>query len=412
MSSSSKVPDQFLNTFEVRSGTNIPADDNNGNVPPEYLYCFNVDGDAIMSDAAEETAPGLVDIVDMEWVHYTGTETGIVATSPQEPNLKRLMDLGYYKVNRSTAKSLEVVPIVSTERVVKVVQKANKGSENAKTRGPYNSYSPHKIQELIDLVFLSGFSARKAAFDLGFAVRTAQHYCRQYRLDDDKVLPGKKYVSKPNNRKLSPEHTKFLADYFDSNVTGTLWQARDALYEKFGFSLSLSAIHNHLVSHCTVTVKKLEKIPAARVTDRVINLRKQVVEEWAKDPEMDFTKNCVFIDEAGFNMHLRRNFGRSKIGTPAKAVVPTNRGISITIFGAIYHGGILDLTLRRPQPVSQPKKRKRNNGSSEENVEVNARIGSRTEHYLEFITGLMDTLDANNMKGKCYKLTIIIISYS
>ena len=108
---------------------------------------------------------------------------------------------------------------------------------------------------------------------------------------------------------------------------------------------------------------------------------------------------------------IRRNFGRSKIETPAKAVVPTNRGISITIFGAIYYGGILDLTLRRPQPVSLSKKRKRNNGSSEENAEVNARVGSRTEHYLEFINGLMDTLDANNMKGKYYKSTIIIISY-
>ncbi|KAI8875144.1 hypothetical protein K501DRAFT_136618, partial [Backusella circina FSU 941] len=59
---------------------------------------------------------------------------------------------------------------------------------------------------------------------------------------------------------------------------------------------------------------------------------------------------------------------------------------------------ILDLTLRRPQPVSQPKKRKRKNDSSEESVGVNARIGSRAEHYIEFISELMDTLDANNIK--------------
>lgn len=98
---------------------------------------------------------------------------------------------------------------------------------------------------------------------------------------------------------------------------------------------SLSANHNHLINHCTITAKKLEKLPAARVTPRVINLRRQIVEEWEKDSELDFTKNCMFIDEAGFNMHLRRNFGRSKIGTPAKDVVPTNRGVSITIFGEV-----------------------------------------------------------------------------
>ena len=200
-------------------------------------------------------------------------------------------------------------------------------------------------------------------------------------------------------KKLFAEQTKFLIDYFDENITATLWQARDELCEKFNISVSLAAVHNHLVNHCTVTFKKLEKLPAARITPQVINLRKQVIEDWERDPSMDFMKNCVFIDKVDFNMHLRRNFGRSKIGTPAKAVVPTNRGVSITIFGAIYHGGILDLTLRKPQPVPHQKKRKRNNSSSEQVPEVNARVGSRTEHYIEFIAGLMDTLDTDNMKG-------------
>ncbi|KAG1455085.1 hypothetical protein G6F56_007157 [Rhizopus delemar] len=76
-----------------------------------------------------------------------------------------------------------------------------------------------------------------------------------------------------------------------------------------------------------------------------------------------------------------------------------NFGISITIFSAIYHGGIIDLTLRKPQPVARPKKRKRNNDTIEENVEVNAKIGSRTEHCIDFISGVMDTLDADNLKG-------------
>lgn len=240
---------------------------------------------------------------------------------------------------------------------------------------------------LIELVFLCGYSAIKAALELGFAVRTAQHYCRQYRLDEDKVLFGKKPQSGGAPKKLFAEHTKFLTDYFNKKVTATLWQARDELCEEFNISVSLAAVHNHPVSHCIVTFQKLEKLPAERITPRVISLRKQVIEDWERDSSMDFMKNCVFIDEAGFNMHVRRNVDRSKIGTPAKGVVPTNRGISITIFDAIYHGGILDLTLRKPQPVPRPKKRKRNNGSSEQVPEVNARVGHRTEHYIKFITG-------------------------
>jgi hypothetical protein len=36
-----------------------------------------------------------------------------------------------------------------------------------------------------------------------------------------------------------------------------------------------------------------------------------------------------FLDEAGFNMHMRRNFGRSKNGVPAKVIIPSIEGISI-----------------------------------------------------------------------------------
>ncbi|KAI8885227.1 hypothetical protein K501DRAFT_180496, partial [Backusella circina FSU 941] len=59
--------------------------------------------------------------------------------------------------------------------------------------------------------------------------RAAQHYCRQYRLDDDKVLSGKNTQSGDIPKKLFAKYTKFLTDLFDENATGTLWQARGAL---------------------------------------------------------------------------------------------------------------------------------------------------------------------------------------
>ncbi|KAI8376860.1 hypothetical protein BD560DRAFT_391747 [Blakeslea trispora] len=46
-------------------------------------------------------------------------------------------------------------------------------------------------------------------------------------------------------------------------------------------------------------------------------------------------ENCVFNNEAGFSIHIRRNFGRSKRGQSAKAELPNNQGITITIVGAI-----------------------------------------------------------------------------
>ncbi|PIA17047.1 hypothetical protein COEREDRAFT_80760, partial [Coemansia reversa NRRL 1564] len=76
-----------------------------------------------------------------------------------------------------------------------------------------------------------------------------------------------------------------------------------------GFTISVSALHRHLVEKCRLTLKKLEKLPAEQNSDRVIALRKERVEQWKQMKDLDFTTNCVFIDKAGFNIHIHRNFG-------------------------------------------------------------------------------------------------------
>lgn len=118
---------------------------------------------------------------------------------------------------------------------------------------------------------------------------------------------------------------------------------------------------------------------------------------------MNWQSNCVFINEAGIDMHIRHNFGRSKRGTPAKSELPSNRGITITIIGAICEKGVIDLPLNKSKAVKRKstyiKKKKRDNGEVREVTELNARVGTRNEHFLKFLTGFMDTLDKHEMKG-------------
>lgn len=48
--------------------------------------------------------------------------------------------------------------------------------------------------------------------------------------------------------------------------------------------------------------------------------------------------------------------------------------------------------------MSDPKKRK---GYDEtEVVEINARVGTRREHFLEFLSSIMNTLGKHGMKGR------------
>jgi hypothetical protein len=57
---------------------------------------------------------------------------------------------------------------------------------------------------------------------------------------------------------------------------------------------------------------------------------------------------------------------------------------------------VIDISLRKPQAVSISKKRKANDTRA---MVVSGRVKTRTEHFLAYISNVMDVLDRNNMKG-------------
>jgi hypothetical protein len=386
-------------------------------VPIEYFNCFNTDEDEIMENADRYQVYSTEEVVDLPrlaFIEWECNSNQQVDETTVDPTMKRLVDFESWQQERKTidmnqTTSQPVIPIRAE------ISKSTKKKKNltANKRGPYRNYTPWQVQKLLDLVIETGMSARRVSIESGIAIRTGQSYVRQYKLKEDpEFLPGKKFgYQGGNNVKFSAEHTKFLINYFDTNSDAVLWEARDALISTFPeLNVSLSAIHNHLRDKCTLTLKKLGKIYESRNSERTINLRKEIVQKWINDPFMDYATNCVFIDEAGFNMHLRRNFGRSKRGIPAKTVVPSNRGLNISIIGAICEKGVIDLTIRKSRVVqpskSKSKKRKLNNdkkahisGDQIEANETEESAGTNANHFLKFIIGVLDCLDKNNMQG-------------
>ncbi|KAI8378880.1 hypothetical protein EDC96DRAFT_592445, partial [Choanephora cucurbitarum] len=255
----------------------------------------------------------------MEWHHWQ-PERDLEPKSKKvetEPSLKRLMDLdAFFQAQHDVDKSTK------NEKTVEFV-KTEKASSNSKVRGNYRSYAPQQIQELLDLVIEQGMSARQAGLSVGIAVRTAQHYVKLYKDDEEKRLPGVVRAKKGGvSKKLNAQHTSFLIDFYEKkNAAAVLWEARDALLSAFPDlgSISLSSLHYHLTKHASLTLKKLEKLVKARNADTTLEQRKEKVLQWKADREMSWEENCVFIDEAGFNLHIRRNFGRSKRGLPAES---------------------------------------------------------------------------------------------
>jgi hypothetical protein len=51
-----------------------------------------------------------------------------------------------------------------------------------------------------------------------------------------------------------------------------------------------------------------QALPVARTTERVIKLTNEKIEQWELAPSLDFTKICVFIDEAGLKLHIQQGY--------------------------------------------------------------------------------------------------------
>lgn len=131
--------------------------------------------------------------------------------------------------------------------------------------------------------------------------------------------------------------------------------------------------------------EKIRKNSSKRKAEETIILRKGRVQQFLDDKDMDFEKNRVFLDEAGFNLHIVCNRGWSAKGQPAKTIVPTNRLTSITVLGAMSSVGVIDISRRKPVSTSGSKKRKAPDGK-----EVKVIKGTNTDHYLAYLSNVTD----------------------
>jgi hypothetical protein len=83
---------------------------------------------------------------------------------------------------------------------------------------------------------------------------------------------------------------------------------------------------------------------------------------------------------------------------PIRDTKPGNghKAIAITILGIISQATVTDISVKKPQAVAISKKSKENDTKA---MVLNGRVGTRTEHFLAYISNVMDVLDRNIMKG-------------
>ncbi|KAG2191303.1 hypothetical protein INT47_005744 [Mucor saturninus] len=162
-----------------------------------------------------------------------------------------------------------------------------------------------------------------------------------------------------------------------------------------------SATIQDAVENLTATFEGLQikKNKIGRKKEAPLPARANWVDHWIGNG-MDYLNNCIFVDESGFDINMRRSHGWSQRGTEAIITTPSARGVSHTVIGAISAIGVVNLSMRESGNV----KRRKVVGATKRKApkdKLSVLKGTTGGHYLQFLSDTMDIMDEfPNMK--CY----------
>jgi hypothetical protein len=151
---------------------------------------------------------------------------------------------------------------------------------------------------------------------------------------------------------------------------------------------------------CNLSIKFVTRHPKDRNSHKTLEACANWIEEW-QNKGLHLMKNCVFLDEAGFDVNMRRSRGWAQRGKPAIEETTSARDISHTVIGAVSAFGVVNVSMREPDNVKKrrvvgAKKRK----AAEDAVAAAIPKGTTAGHFVQFISDTLDIMDElPNMKG-------------
>ncbi|KAG1396024.1 hypothetical protein G6F60_009883 [Rhizopus arrhizus] len=255
------------------------------------------------------------------------------------------------------------------------------------------------------------------ARELGIKNSTAKRWWEYYQETGEvPYKKSEKNVGRPHT--FTEEHEEYIQEIVKKDPQLCAVDIIDSLTSKFeDFSISKSQMNHHLKNNMFITVKKPTFEAKIRNSDDNLQTRYEWFMKW-KDSDIDFEKNCVFIDEAGFNINMRSNWARSTIGTPAFVELDKARAPSHTIIGAIHSSSVIHVAMKKTPPTKEGKGSKTCGKAGEiiieepivEYVEVESlddkeanktpSKGTTTAHFIKFMNELLDIMDIDeSLKG-------------
>ena len=129
--------------------------------------------------------------------------------------------------------------------------------------------------------------------------------------------------------KITADGLAAIAHWVDDRPDSTLAQLVGRLQEELGISVCKATISNAPIK-IGFTVKLLRALPVSRNCPTTVLARKEYAQMFLSEAPPD-RRQIVWVDECGFNLHIRRKYGRARIGQHAYVTVASNRGRNISV---------------------------------------------------------------------------------
>ncbi|KAG2209691.1 hypothetical protein INT47_001837 [Mucor saturninus] len=248
----------------------------------------------------------------------------------------------------------------------------------------YNVYTIEDRKRYFHFLKEKLMKPKQAAEAANVNYDTARKWKKAYEDDPERNIPTKK-TNLGSNRpvsQLDERHKTHLVQFFDEDASATIQDASSRVYKR----------------KCNLSIKVVCRHPVGRNKEAALQARANWVDHWIGDG-MDYLNNCIFVDESGFDINMRRSRGWSQRGTEAIITTPSVRGVSHTVIGAISAIGVVNLSMRESGNVKRRKvagatKRK----APEDKLSVPK--GTTGGYYLQFLSDTMDIMhEFPEMKG-------------
>lgn len=208
-------------------------------------------------------------------------------------------------------------------------------SENTKVVRKFKNISDEKRLDIIRALD-SGESSRvlvAKTFNVSYpsVVKIYGDYCKSGKVSKLKVGGMKP-------KKLGLEHETFIKNQLVENCSLTLKEIKVKLFERFSISVCEATISSYIDSF-SFSIKRISKISNAAVTETLINQRR-TYSSWFLEVTNE-ARNILFFDETGFQVTMRRHYGRSEKGKKAIMVTPGIRSRNKTVMACMWKEGLV-----------------------------------------------------------------------